>query len=101
MFYCIFTFEILGLKALGFLSNIAEIVSFLRASFSILLQHPLQLQFLQYSPLAKHSQYSFRHFEFLQLQLFLPEDIPGSYMEGPEKVGVIYTPGGGRFALFG
>lgn len=47
---------ILGLKALGFLSRISETVFFLTDSFSTLLQHPLQLQFLQYSPLEKHSQ---------------------------------------------
>jgi hypothetical protein len=82
-------FEIFGLNATGFLSKIAAIVSFLTDSFSILLQHPLQLQFLQYSPLAKHSQYSFRHLEFLQLQFFLPLLIPGIFMDGPENVGVI------------
>lgn len=56
-------------------------VFFLIDSFSMLLQHPLQLQFLQYSPLEKHSQYSFRHREFLQLQFFFtgapPYDWPG------------------------
>lgn len=73
---------IFGLNALGFLSSIMAIVSLRIDSFSILLQQPLQLQFLQYSPLAKHSQYNFKHFEFLQLQFFFPvfyywEDIPG------------------------
>lgn len=66
------TFDILGLNAFGFLSRIEEMVSFLTDSFSILLQQLLQLQFLQYSPLAKHSQYNFKQREFLQLQFFLP-----------------------------
>jgi hypothetical protein len=47
---------IFGLNALGFLSRMTAMVSFLIPSFSMLLQQPLQLQFLQYSPLAKHSQ---------------------------------------------
>jgi hypothetical protein len=59
----------------------------------MLLQQPLQLQFLQYSPLAKHSQYNFRHREFLQLQFFLPELIPGMLTFVPVKVGGKYTPG--------
>ena len=66
------TLEILGLNAFGFLSKIAAIVSFLTDSFSMLLLQELQLQFLQYSPLAKHSQYNFKQREFLQLQFFLP-----------------------------
>ena len=63
---------ILGLNALGFLSRTSAIVFFLIDSFSMLLQQPLQLQFLQYSPLEKHSQYNFKHREFLQLQFFFP-----------------------------
>ena len=81
--------EIFGLKALGFLSRIAAIVSLRTDSFSMLLQQLLQLQFLQYSPLAKHSQYSFRHLEFLQLQFFFPEFNPGMFICGPENEGVM------------
>jgi hypothetical protein len=47
---------IFGLKAFGLRSRTSAIVFFLIDSFSMLLQHPLQLQFLQYSPLEKHSQ---------------------------------------------
>ena len=47
---------IFGLKAFGLRSSTSAIVFFLIDSFSMLLQHPLQLQFLQYSPLEKHSQ---------------------------------------------
>ena len=47
---------IFGLKALGLRSRTSAMVFFLIDSFSMLLQHPLQLQFLQYSPLEKHSQ---------------------------------------------
>ena len=79
--------EIFGLNAFGFLSRIAEIVSLRTDSFSILLQHPLQLQFLQYSPLAKHSQYNFKHLEFLQLQFFLTELRPVKLTLVPPKVG--------------
>ena len=73
---------ILGRNALGFLSRMAAMVSLRMDSFSMLLLQPLQLQFLQYSPLAKHSQYNFRHFEFLQLQFLRPllayeDEIPG------------------------
>jgi hypothetical protein len=47
---------IFGLKAFGLRSSTSAMVFFLIDSFSMLLQHPLQLQFLQYSPLEKHSQ---------------------------------------------
>ena len=47
---------ILGLKALGLRSRTSAMVFLRIYSFSILLQKPLQLQFLQYSPLEKHSQ---------------------------------------------
>jgi len=62
---------ILGLKAFGLRSRTSATVFLRMLSFSTLLQQPLQLQFLKYSPLEKHSQYSFRHREFLQLQFFL------------------------------
>ncbi len=55
MFY-IYTDEIFGRKAFGFRSRIVYIVSFRACSFSMLLLQFIQLQFLQYSPEAKHSQ---------------------------------------------
>lgn len=85
-------FAILGLNALGFLSRIIAMVSLRIDSFSLLLQHPLQLQFLQYSPLAKHSQYNFKHLEFLQLQFFLPVFCCEDEIPGVVKVGGKYTP---------
>lgn len=51
-----FEAAIFGLNAFGFLSSTSAIVFLRMDSFSMLLQHPLQLQFLQYSPLEKHSQ---------------------------------------------
>lgn len=59
---------ILGLKALGLRSRMASTAACLVASFSRLLQQVMQLQWSQYRPLAKHSQYSFRQRLFLQLQ---------------------------------
>ena len=67
---------IFGLNAFGFRSSTSAMVFFLIDSFSMLLQHPLQLQFLQYSPLEKHSQYNLRQRECLQLQFFFPVAVP-------------------------
>jgi len=58
---------ILALKASGFFSRMLEIVSALTDSLSqLFLQFPQWQCGPQYSPLAKHSQYNLRHFEFLQ-----------------------------------
>jgi len=56
-------------------------------SLSLLLQQLTQLQLSQYRPLAKHSQYSLRQREFLQLQCFLM---------GPVSVTTLDTLGLGR-----
>ena len=60
---------ILGLKARGLRSSVTSIACFLSASCWMLLWQCLQLHSSQYMPAAKHSQYSFRHLLFLQLQL--------------------------------
>ena len=44
---------------------------FPRSSSFVVFSQPTQLQSRQYSPRAKHSQYSFRQRLFLQLQLLL------------------------------
>lgn len=64
--------SILGLKASGFLIKIYSFANSLSPSLS----PPELLQFLheqstpQYLLLAKHSQYNFKHFDLLQLQVF-------------------------------
>jgi hypothetical protein len=64
--------RILGLKASGFLSMMLSIACCLIASYDSLLLQVWHVQEVpeQYLPLAKHSQYNLRHFEFLQLHLF-------------------------------
>lgn len=72
VFYFIFIFlPIFGLNALGFRSNDDLIARLRSASWSKLLWQSLQLQSRQNSPLAKQSQYSFKHIDFVQLQGFL------------------------------
>ena len=61
---------ILGRNAFGFRSRMASTAACLTASWLLLLQQDRQLQWSQYRPLAKHSQYSLRQREFLQLQCF-------------------------------
>jgi hypothetical protein len=83
MFICLLKSEfssrevsILGLNAKGFLMRIYSFARSLSSSCLRLLLHPLQAQFdPQNLLLAKHSQYSFRHLDFLQLQvLHSPDD---------------------------
>lgn len=60
--------EILGLKAFGFLARVSFMaLSRMLANASMFWQS-VQLQPSQKSSAAKHSQYSFRHLDFLQLQ---------------------------------
>jgi hypothetical protein len=61
---------IFGRKAFGLRSRMASIAAWRTISLSLLLQQLTQLQPSQYRPDAKHSQYSFRQREFLQLQCF-------------------------------
>lgn len=61
---------IFGLNAEGFLSNVEATAFWTMSSCSLLLQHPTQLHPSQNTPAAKHSQYNFKHFEFLQLHCF-------------------------------
>jgi len=62
---------IFGLKALGFRSKVAKMAFFRVASCLGLFSQQEQLQAsVQYSPALKHSQYNFKHLEFLQLQPF-------------------------------
>lgn len=64
MWVC-FTF---GRNALGLRSKHCLIARCLDSSCARLLKQLLQLQLLQNSPLAKHSQYNFKHCDFVQLQ---------------------------------
>ena len=61
---------IFGLNAFGFLSSVCSIACCRSCALSNEFLHAKQLQSSQYRPLAKHSQYSFKHFEFLQLHFF-------------------------------
>lgn len=61
---------IFALKADGLRSSVAATALRTASSFSGVLLHPTQLQSWQNVREAKHSQYSFKHFEFLQLQRF-------------------------------
>lgn len=63
--------SILGRNALGLRSRMDSIADWRLSSFVLLLQQLLQLHPSQYLPEAKHSQYSFKHLEFLQLHCFL------------------------------
>jgi hypothetical protein len=56
------------LNALGFLARVSFIALFRISSYSVLFLQSLQLHPSQTNSAAKHSQYSFRHFDFLQLQ---------------------------------
>ena len=58
---------------MGLRSRIASTAACRVPSLDWLLQQPTQLQPSQYRPDAKHSQYSFRQREFLQLQWRLLE----------------------------
>lgn len=58
------------LKACGFRSKHIFMAFWRSSSFSNVLKHSLQLQLEQNSPLAKQSQYSFKHCDFVQLQCF-------------------------------
>ena len=63
--------SILGLKARGFLIKICSLACKRSSSLDGTLQQPLQAQWApQNLLLAKHSQYSLRHLELLQLQDF-------------------------------
>jgi hypothetical protein len=62
---------IFGRNAFGFRSSVCSIADCRSCACSTLFLHPAQLHASQYFPLAKHSQYSLRHFEFLQLHRFL------------------------------
>ena len=58
-----------GSKAKTFFCSITRIAACLSSSYSSLFLHPRQLQlFPQYPFKLKHSQYIFKHLEFLQLQ---------------------------------
>lgn len=63
--------EILGLKALGFLSRVIAMALWTMFACSAVLWQLQQLHPSQKTPAAKHSQYSLRHLLFLQLQRFL------------------------------
>ena len=78
---------IFGRKALGLRSRMDSTAAWRTCSLSLLLQQLTQLQLSQYRPLAKHSQYSLRQREFLQLQCFLM---------GPVSVTTFATLGLGR-----
>jgi hypothetical protein len=56
---------------LGLRSRMFSIALLRADSFMVLFMQLAQLQPLQYRPDAKHSQYSFRHFELRQLQVLL------------------------------
>lgn len=71
---------IFGLKAFGFLSSDALIALERSTSCSKLLWQDLQLQSLQNSPFAKHSQYNFKHMDFVQLHGFLLP-IPAGFLK--------------------
>ena len=63
--------SILGLNARGFLIKIYSFAYNLSSSCSARLLHPIHTQLgPQNLLLAKHSQYNFKHFDFLQLQGF-------------------------------
>ena len=67
-------------KAKGFLSIMLCLANFLSfSSSSVFLQptHPHSAS--QYLPLRKHSQYSFKHYVFLQLHLLCPSSICCSF----------------------
>lgn len=84
----------LGLNALGLRSNTASTAPWRTSSFALLLQQSLQLQLSQYTPDAKHSQYSFKHLEFLQLHCFRL-----AVARGPRELGrLCFTLGGGDAA---
>ena len=68
----------MGLKALGFLSKHCFICFWRSSSCCRLLKQLLQLQLKQNSPLAKQSQYSFRHCDLVQLHGFLGRTPDGS-----------------------
>lgn len=63
--------EILGLKALGFLSRVIAMALWTMFACSAVLWQLQQLHPSQNTPAAKHSQYNLRHLLFLQLQRFL------------------------------
>lgn len=69
--------SIFGLNAKGFLISIYSLAFSLSSSCSWWLLQPLQTHDgPQNLLLAKHSQYNFKHFDFLQLQAF-----PGSLLD--------------------
>jgi hypothetical protein len=79
---------IFGRKALGLRSRIASTALCLVPSFSRLLKQLTQLHDSQYRPEAKHSQYSLRHLEFLQLHCFLPPPDRGGAVPAAGLCGV-------------
>jgi hypothetical protein len=67
--------SIFGLKAFGFLSKVCITASYQVELFGQFSQ-PKQLQSGAHpKPAAKQSQYSFKHFDFLQLHLTLKEGV--------------------------
>jgi hypothetical protein len=56
-----------GLNAFGFFARVSFIALFRMSSCSVLFRQSLQLHPSQTNSAAKHSQYSLRHFDFLQL----------------------------------
>jgi hypothetical protein len=61
-------FPIRGLKAFGFFARVSLMAFSRRSPPAAVFPQSLQLQPSQNRSAAKHSQYSFRHLDFLQLQ---------------------------------